>query len=335
MPIYYSLPNDETFNSLDSTEYILKDKIGFNIYNFCIYLIERFYCSDDQDFARIVTRNYSIREGLYKKIIDLNKNKTFHPAYFVFSPGNIEILDEKEFKWAFLFHLFIDGTKGKITTNSAPSNGKIIISKRNANFFTFIEKCLKKIDPNIQINRNGHVTTNKGNGCGNQLIMNILARKYTININEFTGDSRANTRPEDEVNKSNGIGTNVILAYDVNAITENIGQENRLSFWCKRKDGTVYETKKAPPEIFLGHELIHALHYVQGTMIASHDDFGYNIEGTDESGIVKTGYHTINRNDTIYPSEEARTTGLGTYQAEILTENKLRLQYGYDERITY
>jgi hypothetical protein len=335
MSIFYSLPDDETFNSFDSTEYILKDRMGFNIYNFCIYLIEKFYCSDNQDLARIVTRDYSIREGLYNKIRNLNKDKTFYPAYFVFSPGDIEILDKNEFQRTFFLSLFIDGRKGEIPANSAPSNGKIIINRRNANFFKFIEECLNKLDPNIQIDRNGNVTTHKGNGCGNQLIMNILARKYTVIINEFNEGRRANTMPGNEVNISNGIGTDVILLYNVNAVTENIEHDGTFGFWCKRKDGTAYETKNAPGEIFLGHELIHALHYVQGAIISSHDNFEYTVTDIDETGKLKTGSQIIDRYATNYPSEEARTIGLGTYQAERLTENALRLQCGYDERVTY
>jgi len=88
-------------------------------------------------------------------------------------------------------------------------------------------------------------------------------------------------------------------------------------------NGRVIRQKGRPPYIGLGHELIHALHIVRGTLIGVPLDDG-NLRTVERKLTYRDG---SGRKKTIpQDEEELRTIGLGKYR-DGLTENALRREH--------
>lgn len=100
---------------------------------------------------------------------------------------------------------------------------------------------------------------------------------------------------------SNGKGASVIVGYCPSSVFATDHGRGK-------KKGYV------PTALLLGHELIHGLHCLKGTM----KDRSIDIAGKSTS------------------EEEAQTFGLGPYKDDLLTENKLRGEIpGLEQRLTY
>ena len=102
-------------------------------------------------------------------------------------------------------------------------------------------------------------------------------------------------------------------------------------------NGNISKSEVPPLEIALGHELIHGLHYAEGSGDNSTDNYVFMVEGFI-NGKYRSGKSVLEGcllKDK-YPREEARTIGIGEYRNDPITENALRRQLRYDkERLTH
>jgi len=129
--------------------------------------------------------------------------------------------------------------------------------------------------------------------------------------------------------KTRGVGTDSTIFFSTDATFTN-------EYFVKDKDGNLSETNITPPEIALGHELIHGLHYAEGSGDNSHDSYVYIVEGII-NGKYRRGEAEIKGGLLYdnYPREEARTIGIGEYKNDPITENALRRQLEYNERLNH
>ena len=102
-------------------------------------------------------------------------------------------------------------------------------------------------------------------------------------------------------------------------------------------NGNISKSEVHPLEIALGHELIHGLHYAEGSGDNSTDNYVFMVEGFI-NGKYRSGKSVLEGGPLKdkYPREEARTIGIGEYRNDPSTENALRRQLRYDkERLTH
>ena len=123
------------------------------------------------------------------------------------------------------------------------------------------------------------------------------------------------------VNATNGIGMDVIVNFNPNAI-------NKLTL-ANNRGRARYDSKGTgtPPEIALAHELIHALRIMRGAFNSNSDDTARHTY-TNHAGIETTAFPM---------REEAATVGLGDYAHPRFrtTENRIRKEQGLPLRVKY
>ncbi len=81
--------------------------------------------------------------------------------------------------------------------------------------------------------------------------------------------------------------------------------------------------QKRPNEIGLGHELIHAEHYMEGSYSSSSEKASHVFQMDDQPAME------------IYKKEELRTVGLAKNKEGYHTENQLRKENDQKQRGTY
>ena len=111
----------------------------------------------------------------------------------------------------------------------------------------------------------------------------------------------------------------------------------KAAYYLKDKDGNISKSEVPPLEIALGHELIHGLHYAEGSGDNSTDNYVFMVEGFI-NGKYRSGKSVLEGGPLKdkYPREEAQTIGIGEYRNDPITENALRRQLRYDkERLTH
>ncbi|WP_371921959.1 M91 family zinc metallopeptidase [Treponema sp. OMZ 798] len=188
---------------------------------------------------------------------------------------------------------------------------------------------LKKLDPNVKINmRTGIVTTSStNNSAGAKLIRNLQVSKNTVTI---MNDSSIGTAPKSRKKaETPGIGSDSIVYFSINVKLSN-------DYFIRDENGNIEKAKHTPAEIVLGHELIHGLHYADGTGDNSTDDYTFITSGFQD-GKYKSGEVVFKGGlfHDKYPREEARTIGVGEFSNDPITENALRRQLKYNERLTH
>jgi hypothetical protein len=102
---------------------------------------------------------------------------------------------------------------------------------------------------------------------------------------------------------SNGQGVSTIVGWC----------QNQISYTSK-VGASAGKSHYVPPPVTIGHELIHALHALTGTLKSG---TLVNIGGKDVS------------------AEEAQTVGLGAHSSDALTENRLRQEFNLPARLSY
>jgi len=205
-------------------------------------------------------------------------------------------------------------------------DGRILRISGSRSYVKKVMNDLRKIDPNVSVSLFGVVTTRGKNTPGSNLITRLQTSKHTITIQN--GES-IGTRPKSYDNAITiGKGTDSTVTFSA----DNIGSPR---YHLKDKNENIYLATVNPSEIVLGHELIHALHNAEGTREADHTDYIYQIDGFI-NGEPVSGESALSRSTgTAFPREEAKTIGLGEYSNNSITENTIRRQLGYDERIEH
>ncbi len=209
-------------------------------------------------------------------------------------------------------------------------DGRVLKIAGNHTYRMKLQNVLQKLDPNARVHvRTGVVSTSStGNSVASQLIQRLVSSKHTVTVQFESG--KHDSKPDSWVNAVKmGKGTNTTIRFD-----KKYTQLRR--YFQKSKEGNISETNATPIEIVFAHELIHGLHYAEGTGNNSHDSYTYKNEGwvngkyRSGNSIIKGGLMYV-----AYPREEARTVGLGEYANEKITENAIRQELGYNERISY
>ena len=208
-------------------------------------------------------------------------------------------------------------------------DGKILRIAGSNSYKNQVMSVLKKLDPNVKINmRTGIVTTSStNNSAGAKLIRNLQVSKNTVTI---MNDSSIGTAPKSrEKAETPGIGSDSIVYFSINVKSSN-------DYFIRDENGNIEKAKHTPAEIVLGHELIHGLHYADGTGDNSTDDYTFITSGFQD-GKYKSGEVVFKGGlfHDKYPREEARTIGVGEFSNDPITENALRRQLKYNERLTH
>ena len=208
-------------------------------------------------------------------------------------------------------------------------DGKVLKIAGNTDYQNQVMGVLKKLDPNVSINRRTGVvtTTSTDNSAGVQLIRSLQTNKNTVTIQE---DKYISTEPKSrEKAETLGVGTDSTVFFSADTSSTS-------KYFIKDKDGNISQTNTTPPEIALGHELIHGLHYAEGSGDNSRDSYTFIVDGFVD-GKYRSGEAVIKGGLLFdkYPREEARTIGIGEYKNDPITENALRRQLEYDERLNH
>ena len=184
---------------------------------------------------------------------------------------------------------------------------------------------------------------NKGNqqihNHGNQLVENLIRKKEKINI----------TFDQNQVSSSNQIKYEGKTSYNIN-IDKNQNPESWV--WDYNKNEIYLET--IPISIILGHELIHAQHFLENTNSQINNaenyffDKRFNSVQKDTNGKIgsQEEYKTVGIGFTKEEDEKQEKFGLGNDNGSIrvtgkynnsgdITENILRLELGLPLRLNY
>ena len=181
---------------------------------------------------------------------------------------------------------------------------------------------------NVKIDwASGTVTSSGGNSPGAQLIYNLQNNKNTVTIEEGSIGTKPKSRKDAE---TLGKGPDSTVFFSMNI-------RFKAAYYLKDKDGNISKSEVPPLEIALGHELIHGLHYAEGSGDNSTDNYVFMVEGFI-NGKYRSGKSVLEGGPLKdkYPREEARTIGIGEYRNDLITENALRRQLRYDkEKLTH
>lgn len=184
---------------------------------------------------------------------------------------------------------------------------------------------------------------NKGNqqihNHGNQLVENLISKKEKINI----------TFDPNQVSSSNQIKYEGKTSYNIN-IDKNQNPESWV--WDYNKNEIYLET--IPISIILGHELIHAQHFLENTNSQINNaenyffDKRFNSVQNDTNGEIgsQEEYKTVGIGFTKEEAEKQEKFGLRNDDGSIrvtgkynnpgdITENMLRLELGLPLRLNY
>ncbi|QOW61641.1 RHS repeat-associated core domain-containing protein [Treponema pedis] len=208
-------------------------------------------------------------------------------------------------------------------------DGKVLKISGSISYRKQVMSILKKLDPNVKINLiTGSVTTTStSDSAGAQLIRRLQVSKNTVTI---MNDGSISTAPKSrEKAETPGIGSDSIVYFSINVKLSN-------DYFIRDENGNIEKAKHTPAEIALGHELIHGLHYAEGTGDNSTSDYTYTTAGFQD-GKYKSG-DVLFQGGLLYdkyPREEARTIGVGEFSNDPITENALRRQLKYHERLTH
>ncbi len=201
-----------------------------------------------------------------------------------------------------------------------PDGRKIVIAGDSKQKMEMLAILQKLSNDNLFINKKtGGVSVgnmrwdnrNKSLPKGTSLIRELIENDYTVTI--FTSaNNEAKVHDIYWRDAFNGKGTDVELLFDPN---------HKGSFVTKEQDGTITE-KDSPNFIKLGHELVHGYRSMMG--IARDPNTQTEYQYKDINGVVQTASKR---------TEELETVGIKGNSK--YTENDLRKEHDYEERIKY
>ena len=156
---------------------------------------------------------------------------------------------------------------------------------------------------------------------GTNLIRRLNSSKKTVTIDiqnsqgYFSKKYGNRAKATDYTNAANGVGSDAIVNFDP--------ESNPLIYTVDPQTGRVYKATR-PNQVGLGHELIHAEHYMDGDYIPPENksvQTYFDSNGTQISNTVKT--------------EELRTIGTKKIKKDDIYENQLRKEQNIRERGAY
>jgi len=206
-----------------------------------------------------------------------------------------------------------------------------------------LERQLRRLAPGTRVNADGSVrrpgfwqrVANRltGHGVGTELISNLVRSERTTTIVVTNGDT--GTEFDSEANASNGVGTNATVFWDPSQTAPQGWLMERGPGEGYTANGAAVSNLNPDPAIILGHELIHALHIVNGT--ASFDSTPSH-DFVVRSGSAFETYRESDGGDPNAPParEEFRTVGFHPFAGRReVTENRLRCELGLPLRVSY
>ncbi len=142
----------------------------------------------------------------------------------------------------------------------------------------------------------------------------IVTIDYKNSQGSFSTNDGNKARALDYTNASNGLGSDAIVSFDPDSNPDimTVDPETGNSTGQKR-----------PNKIGLGHELIHAEHYMEGSYSPEEDEASHTFQ-IDGNPIEET-----------YKKEELRTVGLAGNKKGDHTENQLRKENNLEKRGAY
>ena len=157
--------------------------------------------------------------------------------------------------------------------------------------------------------------------AGTTLIRRLNSSRKTllIDLNNsqgyFSKDNGNRAKALDYSNAANGIGSDAIVSFDPFSDPNILTQIS--------KDGQV-SGEKRPPQIGLGHELIHAEHYMDGDLIPRNKKVSHSYINKDGKRITQ-----------VKKAEEFRTIGIFGNKKDDITENDIRKEQNLKPRGAY
>ena len=157
--------------------------------------------------------------------------------------------------------------------------------------------------------------------AGTRLIrrLNSSDNTVTIDVNNslgnFSNGKGNKAKATNYTNASNGKGSDAIVSFDPSS-NPNIMTEDP-------KTGNVSGATR-PNEIGLGHELIHAEHYMDGDYSPSSQKASHTYKDATGKTVTQT-----------YKKEELRTVGLAGTKKDDITENQIRKEQKLNKRGAY
>lgn len=149
---------------------------------------------------------------------------------------------------------------------------------------------------------------------GSQLIYELIAHDKTVTIEEYDKNN-GHAIPDSGFKSIYGRGSNSTIQYNTNYNSNHLSYNSELNR---------SEYQRVSSYITLGHELIHARSHMNGTRIDPSKKVTYTY--IDENGVK----HTIKAK-----KNELVTVGIIKHKDFNITENDLRLEHGFNNRIRY
>jgi RHS repeat-associated protein len=169
------------------------------------------------------------------------------------------------------------------------------------------------------------IAENVSKPVGTELVRNILSGNHPVTIKETTRGWRSSANNSSSL--SNGIGEDAEVYANLSfypKLYETIIYQNEGG----NPYGIDYEKHEVAAEITLGHELIHALHYTNGSYSRGKESFYSPIQKKtireEIEELVTVGLPYVDKNGVFHKATEGA-----------FTENKLRKEHGYNERSIY
>lgn len=163
----------------------------------------------------------------------------------------------------------------------------------------------------VTIVENGTKNTDKTLSSGTALVSDLISHRRTLFIRVTLNASTEENGSDKDA--TNGKGTNACAKLAIN-------EEGKV-LTRNPKTGEI-EQKETSKEILLGHELIHGWRAMEGQQVDYKKNESYFIENQSGECKKKTAR-----------AEELQTVGI--HGSSKYTENKLRFEQGYGERIVY
>ena len=213
-----------------------------------------------------------------------------------------------------------------------PSGNVIIVTGSNIDMVRIIKIMRLLTDYSLSLNfETGEVSYTKNNSSsqfpvGNELISSLIDSEHIITISVFEDGFAGNATYFDDGDSAyytKGEGGDSVIEFD-------LAFEPEIYTLVEGKEYS--EPMSRPLYIGLAHELIHSLHYSQGTVIHKSEE-GYNNYYIKEK--IWFFHKTRMIQEPLIEAEELFTIGLSDYRTSKITENRIRAEHGLQKRTAY